>query len=273
MPEWKREIREALYCAKLETDAAREEGLVEELAQDLAERYEDLGREGVEETEALRRLRAELREPGFLAGLRPRLEARREAAMPGAEKQELVLAGVQRDVRLGVRLLRANPAFALVAIVSLALGIGANTAIFELLDAVLLRTLPVQSPQQLVNIGEIHGGRIGNTVARQKSFSFALWQQIQQQQKSFSGMAAWSTERFDLGQGGEAHYAEGMWVSGTFFRTLGIQPLLGRLLRESDDYRGCGIRAVVISYPFWQRTFGGRADAVGSQLSLDGHPF
>ena len=144
MPEWRREIREALSGAKLNTDAAREEAVVEELAQDLAERYEDLVREGVEETEALRRLRGELREPGFLAGLRPRLEARREPVMPGVEKQEGLLAGVQRDVRLGVRLLRANPAFALVAILSLALGIGANTAIFELLDAVkALRTLPV----------------------------------------------------------------------------------------------------------------------------------
>jgi len=170
-------------------------------------------------------------------------------------------------------MLRLNPSFAAVAILSLALGIGANTAIFELLDAVVLRTLPVQSPQQLASIREIHGGRIGSTVARQKNFSYALWQQIQQQQKGFSGIAAWSTETFDLGQGGEAHYVQGMWVSGSFFRTLGIRPVLGRLLTENDDYRGCGLRAVVISYAFWQRSFAGRADAVGSKLSLDGHPF
>jgi putative ABC transport system permease protein len=170
-------------------------------------------------------------------------------------------------------MLRLNPGFAAVAILSLAFGIGANTAIFELLDAVLLRTLPVSAPQQLANIRESHGGRIGSTVARQKNFSFALWQQIQRQQKAFSGIAAWSTERFDLGQGGEAHYVEGMWVSGSFFRTLRIQPFLGRLLTESDDYRGCGIRAVVISYPFWQRVFAGRVHAVGSKLFLDGQPF
>jgi putative ABC transport system permease protein len=142
-----------------------------------------------------------------------------------------------------------------------------------LLDAVVLRTLPVLSPQRLANIQEIHGGRIGDTVARQKNFSFALWQQIEQQQKAFSGIAAWSTESLYLGQGGEAHYAQGMWVSGSFFHTLGIQPFLGRLLTENDDYHGCGIRAVVISYAFWQRAFGGRADAVGSKLALDGQPF
>src|SRR5436309_9507622 len=107
-------------------DAAREEAVVEELAQDLTERYEDLVREGVEEAEALRRLRGELREPGFLAGLQPRLEARSQTLTPGVERRERLLQGVQRDVRLGVRLLRANPAFALVAILSLALGIGAK---------------------------------------------------------------------------------------------------------------------------------------------------
>ena len=273
MPEWKREIREALECAKLKTDAARKEGVVEELAQDLAERYEDLGREGVEETEALRRLRAELREPGFLAGLRPRLEARREAAMPGVEKQELLLAGVQRDVRLGVRLLRANPAYALVAILSLALGIGANTAIFELLDAVLLRTLPVAAPEQLAEVQLIHPGRIGNSVARQLIFSSAQWREIENQQQGFSEIAAWSTEGLNLGNGGEARYAKGLWVSGDFFHVLQMNPELGRLFAKSDDYKGCGVQGVVLSDAFWRREFGGRVDVLGRTLSLAGLPF
>src|SRR6266566_5227217 len=142
MRDWKGEIREAIAGANLKADAAREEAVVEELAQDLTERYEDLVGEGVEEAGALRRLRGELREPGFLAGLRPRLEARSQTLTPGVERRERLLQGVQRDVRLGARLLRANPAFALVAILSLALGIGANAAIFELLDAVLLQTRP-----------------------------------------------------------------------------------------------------------------------------------
>ena len=136
-----------------------------------------------------------------------------------------------------------------------------------------MRTLPVPSPQQLADIQEIHGGRIGSTVARQKEFSFAIWDQLRQQQKAFSGIAAWSTERFDLGQGGEARYAEGMWVSGSFFQVLQVQPMLGRLIAESDDYRGCGVRGAVISNAFWQREFGGRSNVIGSKLSLDGHPF
>jgi len=273
MPEWRREIRKALSGAKLNTDAAREEAVVEELAQDLAERYEDLVREGVEETEALRRLRGELREPGFLAGLRPRLEARREPVMPGVEKQERLLAGVQRDVRLGVRLLRANPAFALVAILSLALGIGANTAIFELLDAVLLRTLPVAAPEQLAEVRLNHQGRIGNTVARQQDFSSAQWKEVEKEQQGFSEIAAWSTQGFNLGRGGEARYAKGLWVSGDFFHVLQMQPELGRLLTKSDDYKGCGVQGAVISDGFWQREFGGRVGAIGKTLSLNAQPF
>jgi putative ABC transport system permease protein len=273
MPEWKREIREALAGAKLKGDAALEEAAVEELAEDLTERYEDLVREGVEEAEALRRLRGELRDPGFLAGLRPRLEAQSQTWTPGVERQERLLAGVQRDVRLGARLLRANPAFALVAILSLALGIGANAAIFELLDAVLLRTLPVSAPEQLAEIRVNHPGRIGSSVARQQDFSSAQWKEVAKEQQGFSEIAAWSTEGFNLGRGGEARYAKGLWVSGDFFRVLQLRPELGRLFARSDDYKGCGIQGAVISDGFWRRELGGRSDAIGKTVSLDGQPF
>ena len=209
----------------------------------------------------------------LVAELKPLLSPSPEAAAPGFDKRERMLAGVGNDLRQALRLLRFNPGFAAVAILSLALGIGANTAIFELIDAVLMRTLPVPSPQQLADVQEIHGGRMGSTVARQKEFSFAIWDQLRQQQKAFSSISAWSTERFDLGQGGEARYAEGMWVSGSFFQVLQVQPMLGRLIAEIDDYRGCGVRGAVISNAFWQREFGGRSNVIGSKLSLDGHPF
>jgi putative ABC transport system permease protein len=271
MPDWSKEIHAALE--RLNLSPAQETSVADELAQHLEDRYDELMGQGLKDAEASRLLRSELNDGRLVIELKSLLPPASEAISPGEDKREKLLTGLGSDLRYAARMLHLNPGFAAVAILSLALGIGANTAIFELLDAVLLRTLPVLSPQQLTNIREIHGGRIGSTVARQKNVSFALWQQIQQQQRSFSGIAAWSTERFDLGQGGEAHYAEGMWVSGSLFRTLGIQPILGRLLMESDDYRGCGIGAVVISYPFWQEAFAGRADAVGSKLSLDGHSF
>jgi putative ABC transport system permease protein len=271
MPDWTSEIRVAI--AGLEMDAAREASVVEELSQHLSDRYDELRSKGMDDAEACALLKAELSDGTLVAGLKPLLSPSPEAALPGIDKRERMLAGVGNDVRQAVRLLRFNPGFAAVAILSLALGIGANTAIFELIDAVLMRTLPVPAPQQLADIQETHGGRIGSTVTRQKEFSFAIWDQLRQQQKSFSGIAAWSTERFDLGQGGEARYAEGMWVSGSFFQVLQVQPMLGRLITDSDDYRGCGVRGAVISNAFWRREFGGRSNIVGSKLSLDGHPF
>ena len=273
MPEWKREIREALAGAKLETDAAREEAVVEELAQDLVERYEELVRNGATEQDAGRMLSEELRDARFLAGLRARLERRQEPAVPGVGRQERFLAALSRDVRLGARLLRTNPAFALVAILSLTLGIGANTAIFELLDAVLLRTLPVAAPEQLAEVRVNHAGRIGSSVARQEDFSSAQWKEVETEQQGFSEIAAWSTQGFNLGRGGEARYAKGLWVSGDFFQVLELQPELGRLLTKSDNYKGCGAQGAVISDGFWQREFGGRPDAIGKTLSLNGQPF
>jgi len=276
MPDWKREVREALGSAKVKAEAAREEAVVEELAQDLADRYRDLVLEGAEEEAALRRLRGDLRVPGFLMGLRPRLEGRCErgdTVAAGVNERERLLTGVQHDLRLGVRLLRFNLGFALVAILSLTLGIGANTAIFELLDAVLLRTLPVAAPEQLAEVKLIHAERIGNSVARQSILSSAQWQEIEKQQQAFSEIAAWSTENFNLGSGGEARYAKGLWVSGDFFNVLRLKPQVGRLLTKSDDAKGCGVRGVVLSNAFWQRELGGRSDVIGSTLLLNRLPF
>jgi putative ABC transport system permease protein len=271
MPDWSKEVHAAI--ARLDLDPARKAPLVEELSQHLTDRYSELRGDGIEDAQACLLLKEELNDSKLVAGLSPLLSPAPDAATPGLDARERLLAGIGNDLRHAVRLLRLNPGFAAVAILSLALGIGANTAIFELIDAVLMRTLPVSSPQQLADIQEIHGGRIGSTVARQREFSFAIWDQLRQQQKAFSGIAAWSTERFDMGRGGEARYAEGMWISGSFFQVLQVQPALGRLIAQSDDYRGCGIRGAIISNAFWQREFGGRANVIGSKLSLDGHPF
>jgi putative ABC transport system permease protein len=180
---------------------------------------------------------------------------------------------IGQDLRLGIRLLCLNPAFAAVAILSISLGIGANTAIFQLLDAVILRMLPVTSPEQLASVQMIHEGRVGSSVARQSEFSSAIWQQLERQQQAFSDIAAWSTARFNLSHGGEPRYAEGIWVSGSFFHVVQVNPVLGRLFSQADDYRGCGIQGVVISNRFWQREFGGQASVIGNKIALDGHLF
>jgi putative ABC transport system permease protein len=179
-----------------------------------------------------------------------------------------------QDLRYGARLLRLNPGFALVALLSLALGIGANTAIFQLLDSVRLSSLPVSNPQELatVHIVDRHWAS-GNFTGRYSELTYALWEQIRERQQAFSGIFAWGTDEFRLGEGGDVQFAEGIWVSGEFFNVLGVQPLLGRLFTPDDDQRGCGSPGAVLSYAFWQRRFGGETSVVGRKLMLQGHPF
>src|SRR5262249_55008938 len=158
--------------------------------------------------------------------------------------------------------------------ISLALGIGANTAIFQLIDAVRLRTLPVQDPEGLaiVRIADRKWAQ-GHFAGRYNDLSFPIWQQIQQQQEAFSAIAAWSPRGFNLATGGEARYARGMWVSGDFFKVLGVDALVGRVLTASDDVKGCTVSGAVISYSFWQSEFGGAADVLGRTLTLEGRTF
>lgn len=271
MPDWKPQIRAAL--AALNLDPGREQAIVEELAQHASERCDELQSQGLSPDQAQRLVLDELSPTRLAANLRSVFRPAPPSPPPGAVGQEKFLSGLGRDLRLAARLLRLNPMFSLVAILSLALGVGANTAIFQLIDAVVLRTLPVRAPQQLAGINLTHEGRIGSSVARQKTFSSAQWEQLRHRQQAFSSIAAWSTEEFALGNGGEAHYAHGMWVSGPFFSVLQMTPALGRLLAPSDDYAGCGVQGAVLSYAFWQRNFGGRANVIGSKIALDRQPF
>lgn len=271
MPDWESEVRSAI--ARLNLDLSREVSIVEELAEHLDAKFNECLGNGLGEREAHRIVMEELSEEKLRSELHPLFTTTPSPVSPGREDRGSLFQSIVEDLRMALRLLRLNPGFAIVSILSLALGIGANAAIFELIDAVVLRTLPVANPRTLAKVPLIHNGRLGSSVARQHEISSAIWDQLRQQQQAFSSIAAWSTERFDLGQGGETHYADGMWVSGSFFDTLQLKPAFGRLFSRSDDYKGCGIQGVVISYGFWQDQFGGRADIVGSTLSLSRRAF
>jgi predicted permease len=162
----------------------------------------------------------------------------------------------------------------LVATLSLALGIGANTAIFQLLDAVRLRTLPVRNPQELaeVKIADRNWAS-GGFSSRHPEITNPQWELIREQQRAFSGIAAWSNETFNLARGGQVRNAQGIWVSGDFFNVLGVPPALGRVFTAAEDRRGCGSPGVVISYSFWQREFGGGASILGRTITIEKHPF
>jgi len=174
-----------------------------------------------------------------------------------------------QDIRYGLRILSRTPVITSVAILSLALGIGANTAIFSMMDAVMLRLLPVRNPEELVQV-RIRTVKSGTEM--NGYFTNPLWEQLRDRQDVFSNAFAWSENRFDLAQGGAVEYANGLWVSGGTFETLGLRPVAGRLLSPADDQRGCA-GAAVISYAFWQDRYGGAEGAIGSNLSLDGHLF
>jgi putative ABC transport system permease protein len=179
-----------------------------------------------------------------------------------------------QDIRHGARLLRRSPGFFAIATLSLALGIGANTAIFQLVDAVRLRLLPVAHPEQLakLQIAKDEHCCNGNFSDRYPDLTYPQWEQIRDHQQAFSGIFAWGDQRFNLASGGEVRYAEGLWVSGDYFKVLGVQPLMGRMITAQDDRPGCGSPGVVVSRAFWQRELGGDAQATGRKISLDGHP-
>ena len=208
-------------------------------------------------------------EPKMRAGM-PEDEARR-AARVEMGSLESVKEGVRdagwetrfealwADLRYSLRVLAKAPVFTAVVVLTLALGIGANTAIFSLIDSLLLKTLPVRNARELVQVNRY-------------ALTNPLWEQIRDHQDMFAGAFAWGSAGFDLSHGGLVQNADGIWVSGDLFRALGLRPAAGRLFTAGDDRRGCAALAVV-SYGFWQSRYGAAPAAVGSSISLDGHPF
>jgi predicted permease len=169
-----------------------------------------------------------------------------------------------QDTRYALRTLRANPGFAATAVLSLALGIGANTAIFSILNAVMLRSLPVEDPQRLVQVDSSQG-----------RFTNPIWEQVRDRQQAFSGTLAFAGDRFDLSAGGESHFAEGLWASGDFFRVLGVPAMRGRVFTPDDDLHGGGHAGpvAVISHAFWKRHYASDPDIVGKTVRLNRRPF
>src|SRR6266851_4840727 len=212
------------------------------------------------------------------SGLTPE-EAKRRARLPFGGMEQLkeehrdargvnFIETLLQDIRYGLRILGRTPIITSVAILSLALGIGANTAIFSLIDAVMLRFLPVHNPEELVQVQMQNPAGGTNPV-----FTNPIWEQLRDHQDVFSDALAWDDfAHFDLAQGGAVQRANGILASGVYFTALGVPLAAGRLFAAADDRRGCPAVAV-LSYGFWQDRFGGAEAAIGSTLSLDNHPF
>lgn len=169
-----------------------------------------------------------------------------------------------KNLRAALRSFRSTPVISITALLSLALGIGATTAIFSILNGLLLKPLPVRDPQQLITLSTS-----GNP-AEVTAISYPVWKEIRDR-RLLDHAFVWATDRVSFDAAGENRFVETVWASGAFFKVLGIDALLGRTFEEADDRANGGVNGpvAVISYRFWQRYFGGAADAIGRRLTID----
>ena len=232
------------------------EDIEREMAFHLESRAADLEKHGLTRTEAEREAR--------------RRFGRTDAHGESTRERDLIgwLESFITDARYALRGLRGAPGFAAVAILSLSLGIGANTAIFTMLNVAMFKTLPVPNPEELVELRPI-----GTVTMKGPSFSPRAWEVLRERQDVFSNVFAYgSTGSGDLSTGGEMRSIPVGLVTGGFFATLGVRPAVGRLLSDADDKPGCG-GTVVLTHTFWQSEFGGDASAVGRMIRINGRPF
>lgn len=178
----------------------------------------------------------------------------------------MTLAG---ELRYGFRSLAKSPVFASVAVLSLALGIGANTAVFSLLDQALLRYMPVQDPGRLVQLkerGDYYGSNTGFN-----ALSYPIYQDFSQQNQVFSGMLCRYSTAFSVSFEGRNERTAGELVSGTYFPVLGIRPAIGRLFTPDEDRARAAAPFAVLGYTYWQTRFGGKPSVIGKQIIVNNH--
>jgi len=177
-----------------------------------------------------------------------------------------------QDLKFALRSLSQHPAFTATAVLSLALGIGANTAIFTLTNQVLLRLLPVKDPQRLVSFtwtGQFIGG---STRGFEDSFSYPMYADLRTSSAAFTGVAAQFQSIVDVADRGPAQRATAELVSGNYFDVLGVTAAIGRTLAPADDQLAGGEPYVVLSYDYWQKRFGGSPSAWNRAIDINGHP-
>jgi predicted permease len=216
----------------------------------------DKVRNGVHPTEARRLAVLDI---GGIEQTKERVRTHRHGAL---------LDEVGRDVRYALRMFAKHPGFTFVVVLTLALGIGANTAIFSMIDALMLRWLPVRNPQELVQLKFTSSDAKSPTT----SFSYLIARALADQHELFAGVAGFGGRtNFDIGAPGSVNRVPGAMVTGGYYETLGVNPIVGRLLTHDDDERGAPL-VVVISYGYWERQFAQSFAAIGQRLLINGVP-
>jgi len=185
------------------------------------------------------------------------------------------MGSLLQDIRYGLRLLRKSPAFTIVAILTLALGIGANTAIYTLLDQALLRSLPVNEPNRLalLRYSGVDSGDSSTRTDNHLYFSYPLYRDLRDHNAVFSGLIATDWARVGVRWHNQPELADAELVSGNYFDVLGVQAAVGRLFVPSDDLAQEASPVVVLSFGYWQRRFDSDPQVVNQSISINGHPF
>ena len=266
MPDWREHLDP--HLAGLRLSPEREAEIIEELSQHLDQRYEELRAGGAAEGEARRLVLEELREPEALT---QQMRSLRQAHVPPPITPGVptgrVFAGLSQDLRYAARMLWKQPGFATVAAVTLALGIGANTAIFSVVYGVLLKPLPYHEPERLVAVWHRAPG-LNIPLLEQGAATYFTYRESS---RVFEDIALWDSEEVSITGAGEPERAQALRVTDGLLGILRVQPLLGRFFTKEDDAPGTPRRAI-LSHGYWQRRFSGAPDVIGRSLNIDGRP-
>src|SRR5947207_789242 len=267
MPDFKTEIRARLTTLQL--SPAREGEIVDELSQHLEDEYEQALSRGVSEEEAQRAILENLKAPDLLDRELKCVERRvpQNSVQMGTRRKSNMIADLGQDIRYGLRMFAKNPTFTVIAVLAIGLGIGANTAIFSVVNALLLRPLPYKNPDQLVAVWEnaTHLGFPKNTPS---PANFLDWRQ---QSTLFEGMAAFTERRFNLSDVGEPERLDGRRVSANIFDLLGVKPIIGRTFVPDENKPGT--KVVLLNESLWKRRFGGDPSVIGRTVTLNNESY
>src|ERR671913_390782 len=264
MPDWTREVRRRL--SSLSLSPTREREVVEELSQHLDDRWRELMGGGASADGAARVTRGEFRQGSMLS---QNMAALRQAHSPPsltpAAPTGRILTDVWHDVRHAVRMFSKGPAFAAAAVLTLALGIGASTAIFSVVYGGLLKPLPFDEPERLVSVMHDAPGMNLSAINNGPATFFTY----RDNQQAFEGIGAWESNQASITGRGDPEYVEVLTVSDGTLPLLKVKPALGRLFTAADDAPGQPLRAV-LTHGYWQRRFGGADAVLGELLQIDG---
>jgi putative ABC transport system permease protein len=269
MRDWKSEVRARLRDLRIEP--VRHAQIVDELSDHLADRRRALIARGMSDESADRAVLQELSDGDILAREIDRATGRIDPEPPvsGGPPRRHWAGAVWQDVRYGVRVLRRSPGFTAVAAITLALGVGANTAIFTVVNAVVLRPLPYTEPDRLIRVWESNPAK-GWPQFSASHPTFLDWRA---QARSFERLAAQTGAGFTLTSGGDAEIVRAIAVTSDFLPVLAVAPTMGRNFRPEEDRPGGRTTVVIVTHGFWERRLGANPSVLGTPITLDGTPY